>query len=80
MAVLSAAQLIELRNSCETGRAGKGTKAQVNAATQAVEDYFENTARSGLGSAIETAAPGVFGANEKKAIVKAWLLQKFARE
>lgn len=81
MAVLNATQLTELRQACSrSGIAINYTKAQVNAGLQAIEDYFENTARAGFGQAIEAAAPGVFTAAQKKQLGKFWLLQKAGRE
>lgn len=56
------------------------TKPDLNAAFQAVEDWFENTGRAAIGSAIETAAPGKFNAAQKKRIAGYWLRQKFTRE
>lgn len=85
MAVLTSAQLAELRQGCASSAAAAGapvnyTKAQLNAALQAVEDWFENTGRAAIGAAIEAAAPGLFNAAAKKRIAAYWLRQKFARE
>ena len=81
MAILTADQLTELRQRFAATLATLGvTKAEVNAALQAVEDYFENTARAGFGAAIETAVPAKFTAAQKKRLVAYWLLQKFTRE
>jgi hypothetical protein len=81
MAVLTAAQLTELRQGVARGVTSINyTKAQANAALQALEDYFENTARAGFSSAIEAAAPGVFTNAQKKQLGKYWLLQKAGRE
>lgn len=45
------------------------TKAQVNAAVQAVVDLLQSpSSRSAVSSEIETAAPGVFNATEKQEI------------
>ena len=54
------------------------SKPQLHAAFQAVEDRFE-AVRASFGTAIETAAPGVFTAPQKAQIVKAWLEIKFRR-
>lgn len=54
-------------------------KAQVNTALQAIEDSFETTCKTALNSAIETAAPGVFTAAQKRAMVKRYLYRKFQR-
>jgi hypothetical protein len=80
MAVLTASELAELRNGVANSGTQSWTRAQVNAALQAVEDYFEDTARAGFGSAIEAAAPGVFTNAQKKRIGAYWLLQKYRRE
>lgn len=85
MATLTGTELVELRNGCEASVRTAGvaiayTKAQINAAVQAVEDYTETTARAGYGAAIEVAAPGVFNAAAKKRIVARYFQQKFRRE
>jgi hypothetical protein len=81
MAILTASQLTELRQACSrSGIAINYTKAQVNAGLQAIEDYFENTVRAGIATAIESAAPGVFTNAQKKQLAKMWLLQKYGRE
>ena len=80
MAVLTSVQLQELRRISEPNRAPIAhTKAQVNAALQAIEDWFEAN-RAALGAAIEAAAPGIFNITQKRALVKFWLLKKFERE
>jgi len=81
MATLTAAQMSTARNSCERIDSSIGyTKAQINAALQACEDYFENTARAGFGGAMEAAAPGVFTAAQKRRIGRFYLLLKFGLE
>jgi len=80
MATLTGVQLAEVRQ--EAARAAgvvTWTKPQANAALQAVEDWFEAN-RAALGAAVEAAAPGVFGAAHKRALLKYWLRQKFGRE
>jgi hypothetical protein len=52
----------------------------IDAALQAVEDYFEATAKAGLNSAIETAAPGVFTGPQKKLLIAYFIMQKASRE
>jgi len=74
MAVLADMTLSGLRRVCQ---AGGWSKAQINAALQAIEDTFEGPGRTALNNAIETAAPGIFDANQKRALVKAYLLAKF---
>jgi hypothetical protein len=79
MAVLTSGELAELRQLASTIKVPvTWDKATVNAALQAIEDWFEAN-RASLGSAIETAAPGVFTNTEKKGLVKYWLRQKFNR-
>lgn len=79
MAVLTPAQLVELRQHCAEAQTVTWTKPQVNAALQAIEDRFE-AVRASFGVAIETAAPGVFSPAQKVRLVKFWLRQKFGRE
>ena len=84
MAVLTRDQLDSIRVQLEASPAGIATggsaKSLWNAAIQAVEDYFENTARAGINSAVNTAtSPTVLSAAQKKAIVVYWLLSKFNR-
>lgn len=79
MAVLTAGQLADLRNDYQAGGAVNTDKPTLNAAEQAVEDYFENTFRAGVAAAIETAAPGVFTNAQKRRIVTAYLWRKFQR-
>lgn len=72
MATLTTAQLGEMRRGSETERFPHShTRAQLNAAFQAVEDRFQVVSAS-FGTAIETAAPGVFSGSQKTAIVKFW--------
>jgi hypothetical protein len=81
MALLTAAQLAQLRQFVAAGIATQSwTKVQANAALQALEDWYETSGRQAAGSAIETAAPGVFSAAQKKLLGKYWLLQKAGRE
>ena len=79
MAVLSPTQLAELRRGCAQDVAVNYTKAQVNAALQAVEDWMEATARAEIATAIELAAPGVFTGPQKKSIFRWFMRQKFER-
>lgn len=81
MATLTATQLAELRRGCAGAVVAVNyTRAQINAGLQAIEDYYETTARAGFGSAIEAAAPGVFTNAQKKQLGKFWLFQKYGRE
>lgn len=52
-------------------------KADVNAAAQALEDWWETTARGLAGAEMESAAPGKFSNAQKKLIGKFWLEHKF---
>ncbi len=55
-------------------------KPMLNAALQAIEDWFEDN-RSGIATAINTAtSPTVLTGPEKKALVKAFLQFKLDRE
>lgn len=77
MAVLTSEQLATLRQRIPAGNWAKPT---INAAFQAIEDFFENN-RATISTAIDTAtAPHVFTAAQKRRLVALWLLQKFARE
>jgi len=77
MAILTANELVAIRRQCAAERATVNyTKAQINAALQAIEDFFE-ASRASLGAAIETAAPGKFNVAEKRQLVKFWLAHKF---
>jgi len=78
MAVLSSLDLAELRRDVAPNTNVNYPKATINAAFQAIEDWFEAN-RASLGSAIDTAAPGVFNAARKQILVKYWLEQKFER-
>jgi hypothetical protein len=78
MAMLSNDQLTELRQAVARESATvPWTKPQINAAVQAIEDWFEAN-RAALGTAMEAAAPGLFSAAQKRVLVKFSLAQKFA--
>lgn len=56
-------------------------KAPINAALQAINDWFDKAAvQSSLNTDIEAAAAGVFTANQKKKLVKFWLRSRFEKE
>jgi hypothetical protein len=81
MAIISVSDLASLRQRCAAdANSVTWTKAQVNAAIQALEDWFDTTGRAGAAAAIESAAPGVFTNAQKKLIGKYWLAQKSGRE
>lgn len=75
MATLTATQCDELRQAVARAIPVTWTKPVINAALQYIEDWFEAN-RASLGAAIG----GGFTANQKKQLVKCWLLQKFGRE
>lgn len=75
MAVLTPNQLAELRQAVAPSLPGTVTKPTINQALQDIEDWFEAN-RAVLGAAIT----GGFTANQKRQLVKSWLLQKFGRE
>lgn len=78
MAVLTAEELRGMRNVSEPDRTPHThTKAQVNAALQAMEDYYQATAKAGFAAAIENAAPGVFSNNQKKKLGRAYFAFRF---
>ena len=80
MAVLNSDQLTDIRRTCASELpTTTHTKAQINAATQAVEDWFESN-RPALNNVINTAtAPLVLGAPAKLTLIKQWLRQKSER-
>lgn len=79
MAILIPDELAALRRQCASERATVNyTKSQVNAALQAIEDWFESN-RVSLGVAVEAATPGQFNAAEKRRLVKHWLNHKFGK-
>jgi len=79
MAILTTDQLVQLRQMAAAEAATvTWTKPQVNAALQAIEDWWEAN-RASLGTAIEAAAPGKFTVAQKKALGKYWLWQKYGR-
>lgn len=79
MAILGPNELCALRQA--VARRGavpvNYTKAQIDAAVQAVEDFFEAN-RAGMSTAINTAtAPLVLTVAQKKELVRQWLIHKF---
>ncbi|MGI9489096.1 MAG: hypothetical protein ACR2RF_25065 [Geminicoccaceae bacterium] len=78
MAVLTAEELTELRQGAANDSITLAwTKTNINAALQAIEDWWETTAKLDAATEIETAAPGVFSNPEKKLIGKWWMKKKF---
>lgn len=56
------------------------TKPQVNAALDALDDWFETSGRAAAGAAIEAAVPGVFTGPQKRVIGKYWLATRSGLE
>lgn len=80
MAILLPHELTDLRQPVARDQLVDYTKAQANAALQAIEDWFEAN-RAALGTAINTAtAPYVFTPAMKRRMVAHWCRQKFGRE
>ena len=82
MAALTDAQLTELRRLfAEDGVPINVVKATVNAALQAVEDWFSLVAtQTAVSNAINTAtSPAVLSNAQKRALVKFWLRQRMER-
>jgi hypothetical protein len=80
MAVFTQQDLQYVRSAvAATGLTVTYTKATLDAATQAVEDWFAANQAS-LGAAINAAtSPVVLSVAQKKALVVGWLLAKFNR-
>lgn len=79
MAVISASDLETLRRTFAAPRTPSWTKAQVNAALQAIEDAMVSTSnvgprsvRSHISNAIEAVAPGVFSVAFKDDLFILW--------
>ena len=80
MAILTLEELAFLRRETAKHQTPvTWTKPQINAASQATENWFEAN-RASLNSAINAAtSPVVFPAAVKLRLVKEWLRQKFER-
>ena len=77
MAVIAANNLVEMRRRLAEKVAITGTKAQLSAAFQAVEDTFTgNAVQNALFAAIEAQLPGLTNP-QKRRVIKAWMLWKF---
>lgn len=74
MATLNAAQLVELRRIMARNTTPQSwTKAQANAALQAIEDRLRLAAtQTALSADIELAAPGVFSGPQKQLLFGVW--------
>jgi hypothetical protein len=80
MATLTAAELTELRQGSCREQTVDFTKATINAALQAIEDWYETNKATGS-TAIDTAtSPYVFSNPFKKRLFAYWNKQKFGRE
>jgi hypothetical protein len=78
---LTSLELTDLRQQVAAATTSQSwTKPQVNAAIQALEDWWDTSGRAAAGAAIEAAVPGVFTNQQKKVIGKYWLVQKAGRE
>lgn len=78
MAVLSGADLKIMRQGAAADVVPvTWTKAQAKLALQAVEDYYQATAKAGFGAAIETAVPGVFSNPAKKTLGRYYFQHRF---
>lgn len=83
MAILTAEQLATLRQGIvrKMGNTPGGvTKATLNDALQALEDWYEGEKATVSGLIDAATAPYVFSAAHKKDIAAYYLLQKAARE
>lgn len=79
MAILTAEQLAQIRRECANEITVDYTKATINAAVQAVEDWWIAN-QAALSTAINVAtSPVVLSVAQKRAIGKFWLKQKFER-
>ena len=83
MAILTPDQLSEIRRQMAAEYATQDwTKVQINAGIQAIEDYWETTARAGASAAIDAATTLLgftFTGAQKLKLGKFWLLSKFNR-
>lgn len=81
MATLTAAELQELRSVLTRNTATQTwTKAQVNAALQAIEDRIRLAGtQNTIAGDIEAAAPGVFSAGQKATLFGVWCLSAARR-
>lgn len=74
MATISAADLVELRRCAAKNSATQNwTKAQINAALQAIEDRLQLAAtKTAISNDIEAVAPGVFTGPQKTLLFGVW--------
>ncbi len=77
MAVLTAEQLASLRQGFEhEGNYGPWLKADLNAAFQAIEDWWEATTAARNGVITAATAPGLLPDSTTKALGKQWQQHK----
>ncbi len=80
MAVLDNIQKAKLRRSLARRELVTWNSPVIDAASQAIEDYFE-AHKAEIATDIDTAtSPFVFSNQQKKLLVGFWLLDKFGRE
>ena len=80
MAVFTAPELQLLRQTMARQFPPTWTKAQVNAALQAIEDRLRLAAtQTTIANDIEAAAPGVFSAAQKSRLFGVWCFSAAAR-
>ena len=79
MAILATRQLATLRREVEKSPEPIDyTKGEINAALQAIEDWWENN-RLTLSTVIDNATAKSFTATQKRQIGRAWMIDKAAR-
>ncbi len=80
MSVLTSSQLTDTRRLVsDEVPAVDYPKATINAALQAIEDWFEANRASGAAAINTATSPYVFSAAMKLRLFKFWLLQKYQR-
>ena len=80
MATLTSEERTKIRQACAKTLTVNYTKAQINLAVQAVEDWIMDNAAA-LSSAIDTAtSPFTFTNPQKKKIVAEWAEYKFNKD
>ena len=77
MAVLNAEQLVKLRQAFEReGDVATWVKADLNAAFQAIEDWWESNEGSRNGAVTAATSPGLLPVDVMKKLGKHWLAHK----
>lgn len=80
MATLTAGDLLNQRRRASSSTTTQTwTKAQANAALQAIEDLMETTGRTAINNAIEGAAAGVFTNAQKRVLFATYCEYKFGQ-